>query len=584
MKKICSIVFIVFLSFVVEGVLAQTYIHIYTDMSFYNIRACNKTMSLGLQLDMSTSGYPGGSTYIIKASFGDGIDSIFNSQLNDHPWSVTQTIYHHYSDTGIYHVKFKVIAPDNKADSVVYDHFIVGDVCENLEGVVYIDNDNSCTYNSGDVPINYALVNLWNNSEIIQTDTISPSHNGSMYNFSVPKEFNYKVSVNNNFGSTFCPPFYDIISGPYTNRDFGFYCDNNDYDLTGSLVGHGNYNPGTLIHIACMAINIGCGSVSGKLKLKYDATRLVFSSATPPFIQSGDTIIWNFSNLDSYIITQAMYSPLANFHVATSAISGDTIKLKLLETPLINDLNITNNTQDLYRIVSASYDPNEKYVLPQGKGSEGFINNNTNMVYTVTFQNTGTATAQNIYIIDTVDSNLDLTSFALLNHSHDPQVTFHNGGVIKFNYPNINLPDSHSNHNTSIGFVQFALKQKADLAELSQIKNKCYIYFDYNAPVKTNTVLNTINYVGVSINENTIKNNYFSVYPNPNTGSFNLLFENPTENKIIEVYNISGQLILSNKFTNDLVKTIDLSGQAKGVYLLKVKTDNYTSSEKIILE
>ena len=134
-----------------------------------------------------------------------------------------------------------------------------------------------------------------------------------------------------------------------------------------------------------------------------------------------------------------------------------------------------------------------------------------------------------------------------------------------------------------MGFVQFAIKQNNDLAEGVQINNNAYIYFDYNAPVKTNTVLNTINYT-VGAEESKIINENFSLYPNPNKGIFSLQFENLTGKAVIEVYNITGQLVLSNELINSLIKTIDLSGQAKGVYLLKVKTDNYTSSEKIILE
>jgi hypothetical protein len=90
---------------------------------------------------------------------------------------------------------------------------------------------------------------------------------------------------------------------------------------------------------------------------------------------------------------------------------------------------------------------------------------------------------------------------------------------------------------------------------------------DSNSCTATKTATLVIdNCVGLqSINKNAIQ---ISVYPNPNNGVF-VIDMNFEGNKTIEVYNISGQLILS-KYINTLNQEINLIDYAKGIYYVKV--------------
>jgi uncharacterized repeat protein (TIGR01451 family) len=585
MKKLYCLFLVVLLSFMVKEAVSQTSVHITGDTSFYHPYSCQRTVQLYHYIYGTTTGYNHLTDSVrIKLFFGDGTDTTYKCPIEpNNSFYINLIKTHTYQDTGVYNAKIKVIGIDNKADSIIYDNYIVGDVCESIAGKVYTDNDNNCIFNTGDNTFYQAEVLLWYGNQVI-AQTWAASYNGGNYSVSLPKGFHYRVTINNNFNGLFCPSFYDIPATPAANKDFGYTCSGTQYDLTGSFGAWGNFTPNGLSHVFCWAINQSCLSVTGKLKLKFDNTKMSFSSASGSYVLSGDTVIWSFTNLANYFTSGNYLDPVVQFTTLPSVTIGDTLKFKMIETPYSNDLNPVNNIQTLFRIAGTSYDPNDKAVLPQGKGVEGFIDKNQNMIYTIRFQNTGTATAEKIYIIDTIDSNLDLNTFTLLNHSHYPEIIFMNGGVIKFNYRYIYLPDSHSSPNGSQGFVQFALRQKANLPELTQIKNTSYIYFDYNAPVKTNTVLNTIKYMGVGVNENEVRNENYTLYPNPNSGIFNLQFENLTGKALIEVYNITGQLVFSEVLNNSIIKTIDLSKQSKGIYLVKVKTDSYSSSEKIVVE
>ncbi len=71
-----------------------------------------------------------------------------------------------------------------------------------------------------------------------------------------------------------------------------------------------------------------------------------------------------------------------------------------------------------------------------------------------------------------------------------------------------------------------------------------------------------------------------NIYPNPTNDIFTISMSD-NESYDIEIYNTSGQLILSkNKISNSA--QIDLSAHTQGIYIIKLKTENNTYFEKII--
>ena len=95
---------------------------------------------------------------------------------------------------------------------------------------------------------------------------------------------------------------------------------------------------------------------------------------------------------------------------------------------------------------------------------------------------------------------------------------------------------------------------------------------------------NSVNcFVGIS---EQIQETNLSVYPNPTTGitTVSLEFILNTETKI-EIYNLSGSLVQSEKLINtsgDTKKQIDISNLTSGVYLLKVSANNKYKTIKIV--
>ncbi len=92
----------------------------------------------------------------------------------------------------------------------------------------------------------------------------------------------------------------------------------------------------------------------------------------------------------------------------------------------------------------------------------------------------------------------------------------------------------------------------------------------------------------VSIKENFNKNyrkKYFSIYPNPNSGQFNIVFkQDVTPKSKIEIYNSEGKHISTYEFEKNNHLTIKLPSNKKGLYFVTLKTDNsVVSTEKFIV-
>jgi len=86
----------------------------------------------------------------------------------------------------------------------------------------------------------------------------------------------------------------------------------------------------------------------------------------------------------------------------------------------------------------------------------------------------------------------------------------------------------------------------------------------------------------LSVGDNALSKG-IKIYPNPSNGVLNIAVANYSGDLNIEIFDINGRKVLSNKgdFTSE--KAMNLSGLQSGVYIVKLQGDNLTHSEKIIL-
>jgi uncharacterized repeat protein (TIGR01451 family) len=235
------------------------------------------------------------------------------------------------------------------------------------------------------------------------------------------------------------------------------------------------------------------------------------------------------------------------------------------------------------RTIVGSFDPNDKTVSPVGVGTNGYISaTETDLTYLIRFQNTGNGPAINIVVKDTLSPNVDINSFEMLSSSHNYNIDILPGNILRWKFTNIMLADSGSNEPASHGYIQYRIKRTNNNTPGTQIKNTAYIYFDFNAPVVTNTAINTIETV-TGIIPQASNTNGWNVYPNPSTGALYIVNSSSVkEASQVQVLNSIGQTVLEETITSNY-KNIDLSKLINGVYFVKITSDKNSTVKRIVL-
>ncbi len=232
----------------------------------------------------------------------------------------------------------------------------------------------------------------------------------------------------------------------------------------------------------------------------------------------------------------------------------------------------------------ASFDPNDKSAQTVGYGASHYIEANTPLSYKIRFQNTGTDTAFNIVILDTLSTNVDPASLQMGASSHAYTWELSGAGILTVSFEDILLVDSNANEPLSHGFFTYNINQIADLANGSVINNQAAIYFDYNPPIFTNTTFHTIgeNYVPIILNmeEAWVEAMQVHLYPNPTSGLVYMeqLSEEDTQIKVLD--NL-GRVVLQQN-TKDKTTTIDLNQLPQGLYYINIQQEEKVSTHKVI--
>ncbi|MDO8366842.1 MAG: T9SS type A sorting domain-containing protein [Saprospiraceae bacterium] len=222
--------------------------------------------------------------------------------------------------------------------------------------------------------------------------------------------------------------------------------------------------------------------------------------------------------------------------------------------------------------VIGSYDPNDKQGFPLGATDEHLILPNTSLEYLIRFQNTGTDTAFNIVVRDTLSPFLAVESVrpGVASAAYDFEIV--NGNVLVFRFNNIQLVDSFKNEAASHGFLRFQIDQKPNLDWGTEIHNTAAIYFDFNPPVITNTSQHKL---GVVPNPSAVhevlvsSQNAITVFPNPAKAAAELSLskEMPTGTRW-RLINASGKNMESGILQSNRLKINNLA-LPSGVYWIE---------------
>ncbi|MBL7953418.1 MAG: T9SS type A sorting domain-containing protein [Flavobacteriales bacterium] len=213
-----------------------------------------------------------------------------------------------------------------------------------------------------------------------------------------------------------------------------------------------------------------------------------------------------------------------------------------------------------------SYDPNDITARTTlGSRTDYILNADEDIVYTIRFQNTGNFPAQNVYILDTLSELLDMARIEIIGASHAFSASYLDGRTLRFDFPNIQLPDSTNDEPNSHGFVSYRILPVSTLAIGDVIENTAAIYFDFNPAVITNTsvvTVQTIQHVDM------LAPSTINVFPNPARSEVRVLRNGlPVEIKQGSIIAADGRLI--PLASGELLQgVINVGHLATGVYVL----------------
>jgi uncharacterized repeat protein (TIGR01451 family) len=452
----------------------------------------------------------------------------------------------------------------------------------NIQGKVFADNNNNGMFDGGDAGIPNHVVTT---SGITYADV---SNVNGDFDVLVTSGFTYGLNAAALNPIAWTPtapvsPYSLNVPTPgtvLTGNDFGFHPVANVEDLSVVLLTPPNRvftsTPATIY-----VENHGTVPSSGTLVLTYDALTTILNAV--PAAASINLVTrqatWNLPPLPlfgSYPIQLNIFTPL-------STTIGTTLQFNAQVSLAGIDAVPGNNSASSTSLVIGSYDPNDKAVQPAGVGVNHQVDPGTSLKYRVRFQNTGNASAINVVVRDTLDSDLDISTFHMLGASHTHSLAIEQGRILVWSFLGINLPDSNTNEPASKGYIDFSISPKVNLPLGTVVENSASIYFDFNAPILTNTAW--ITYDVANAVASPLPSPAIRVFPNPVLGQATVEFQRyGGEAWTFALYDLQGRMVHQTALMQTAAYTFDREGLPTGIYLYKVTTaDKLTKSGKLIL-
>jgi len=360
---------------------------------------------------------------------------------------------------------------------------------------------------------------------------------------------------------TVTPPVSQLtLSGTTTSADLDFCITPNGihHDVEVVIAPLGVIRPGFDASYAVTYRNKGNQVENGQVSFQFDDDKLDFLSASiTPNATGAGNLGWNFTGLLPYESRTINVTLNANSPIETPPVNiGDIMVYNSTITLLQPDENPNDNAFSFNHTVVGAYDPNDITCL------EGNIVN-TSLIgqylhYNVNFENTGNYPAENVVVRMKMDaSKFDMNTLQFIESSHQPRVQ-RSGDLVEFIFEDIQIqPEGKGN-------VLFKIKTKNTLVTGNSVSQKADIYFDFNAPVATNTATTTFQQLGTQ----TLEEESFVLWPNP--ASNLVTISGATEIETISIFNLLGQEVARQK-GNGRGAQVDVSSLPAGNYLVRVK-------------
>lgn len=454
-----------------------------------------------------------------------------------------------------------------------------GQCPEQLELIAFLDQNNNGNKDEGELLFNNGsfAYQINNSSETIYGYTGNGIYNLFVSNTANSYDIGYEVNEDYApyFSST--TTYNDIMTlagSGSTTYYFPIQTIQEFNDIGASIYANSPPRPGFTYTNTIVLKNNGYTAIPfGTLSFTKDNALSIISVSEISIVSTSTGFEYSFADLLPFetryitVVFQVPTIPTINI--------GDVLTNTIVIEPLNEESILTNNNFSLSQVVVGSYDPNDKNESHGGKIVFEDFTAEDYLYYTIRFENTGTFPAEFIRVEDTLENQLDESSFEMIDASHLYTVR-RMGNQLIWNFIDIHLPPTVQNPNLSQGFVHFKIKPKPGYAIGNVIENTAEIYFDYNPAIITNSI-ETQFVENLSVRD--FEKATVNLYPNPTKDSFQVQLKSGEIIKQISIYDVVGKRIYKVENLNSNSTSVDISTFNQGIYLVEVMT---ASNQKLV--
>ncbi|HRH71209.1 MAG TPA: T9SS type A sorting domain-containing protein [Flavobacteriales bacterium] len=441
-----------------------------------------------------------------------------------------------------------------KSDSILVTIPDLGPGCGRINGTTYMDYNSDCTNNDGAA------------AQVVVEVQPGPFYASSSGAYSIPvPNGSYTVTTTGAAVVQSCPAGATVNNNT-VQASVGHQA-TVPLDLAINM-GSGAARPGFVVNYSMGVFNQSTAA-SGAITTTFTfdpALSYVGASGSPSV--AGNTLTWNQSSMGA---NQTRQYGIALQVPPDVGLIGTVLQASASVASVNSDGDLSNNADAHTVTVTGSYDPNDKVASTSSGLSDAlyFINEDDWIDYVIRFQNTGTDTAFNIVVTDTLPTTLDPSAISLVTASHTHQWSVHGGGVLRFLFPNILLPDSNVNEPLSHGLISFRIRPHLPISAGTVIENIANIYFDFNPPV---------------ITEPSVLVAEFSTHVSEAAGDGILIVPNPASDQLrislpggvihsVRVMAMDGRTVLTPTMKGESI-AVDVSTLPVGSYVVSCNTWN----------
>jgi len=447
--------------------------------------------------------------------------------------------------------------------------------CVGIDLLVFLDSNSNGIKDAGEPNFPFGTFTYEKNDDGLLTEIIAPNGNYSIQDGNTANSYDIGFSIN--------PPYENLYqvtnvlsdihpAAPYPYHEFPVTVVQAVQDLQISLVPGTQPVPGfNYTNIIVFSNNGNTAVASGSVVFAKDAAVAVNSVSPAGAALTPSGFTYNFTNLAPFE-TRTLY-------VYMSVPTIPTVELGQLltnTTSIAYGNGTVNDIAELTQTIIGSYDPNDK---TEKHGTEIVWEDFTSddvLEYTIRFENTGTANAQNIRITDVLDAQLNPETIRFVASSH-PCTLEKSGNQLTFVIDDAQLPPSVPETNIGKGYVTFQIKPDAGYALGDIIPNTASIYFDFNPAIVTE--LWTTEFVA-PLTTQTFTGNSFVLYPNPANGV--LKIDGKTSGRLsVVVYDLLGKTVLTETLSDD---TLQIEKLKPGIYMVSIASGASKSIHKLMVK